>query len=82
LKAASQLEEVPGGCVGDKAHLVAEARQENEDRGVDGADVVALAGRHRSVGGITEGDSVDLVWIVFVVVCRGSGCGAGGTGSA
>jgi hypothetical protein len=45
--------------------------------------VVSLAGRHRSVGRISEDDGVDLGWIVFVVVSRvGSGCGDGGTGSA
>jgi hypothetical protein len=50
---------------------------------VNGADVVSPAGGHRSVGGITEDDGVDLGWIVFLVVSRGgSGCGAGGTGSA
>ncbi len=42
---------------------------------MNGADVVALAARHGSVGGITEDDGVDLVWVVFVVVCGGSGCG-------
>jgi hypothetical protein len=50
----------------------------NEDGGVNGADVVSPAGGHRSVGGITEGDGIDLGWIVFVVSRGGSGCGAGG----
>jgi hypothetical protein len=50
---------------------------------VDGTDVVAAAGGHRSVGGITEDDGIDLVWIVFVIVSRGSGCvgGSGGAGA-
>jgi len=74
---------VAGGGVGDEAHLVAEAGQVNEDGGVNGADVVPRAGGHRSVGGVTEDDSVDLGWIIFLVGSRGgSGCGAGGTGSA
>src|SRR5438552_2764485 len=77
------VEEAAGGGVGDEAHLVAEAGQVNEDGGVNGADVVSRAGGHRSVGGITEDDGVDLGWIVFLVGSRGgSGCGAGGTGSA
>jgi hypothetical protein len=50
---------------------------------VNGADVVSLAGGHRSIGEITEDDGVDLGWIIFLVGSRsGSGCGAGGTGSA
>ena len=68
-----------GGGVGDEADLVAEAGKANENGGVNGADVVALAGGDGSVGGITEDDGVDLVWIVFVVVGGGSGCGVGGT---
>jgi hypothetical protein len=62
------VEAVARRGVGDEANLVAEARQANEDGGVNGADVVSLAGGHRSVGGITEDDGVDLGWIVFVVV--------------
>jgi hypothetical protein len=50
---------------------------------VNRADVVSRAGRHRSVGGITENDGVDLGWIVFLIGIRGGpGCGAGGTSSA
>jgi hypothetical protein len=45
--------------------------------------MVSRAGRHRSVGGITENDGVDLGWIVFLVGSRGGpGCGSGGTSSA
>ena len=74
------VEEAAGGGVGDEAHLVAEAGQVNEDGGVNGADVVSRACGHRSVGGITEDDGVDLGWIVFLVVSLGgSRCGAGGT---
>ena len=77
------VEEAAGGGVGDEAHLVAEARQANEDRGVNGADVVSLAGGHRSVGRITEDDGVDLVWIVVVIrIRRGSVRGVGGSVSA
>jgi hypothetical protein len=77
------VEEAAGGGVGDEAHLVAKARQANEDGGVNGAYVISPAGGYRSVGGITEDDGVDLGWIIFLVVRRGgSGCGAGGTGSA
>jgi hypothetical protein len=47
------VEEAAGGGVGNKTHLVAEARQADEDGGVNRADVVSRAGRHRSVGGIT-----------------------------
>jgi hypothetical protein len=49
----------------------------NEDGRVNGTYVVSLASGHRSVGGITEDDGVDLRWIVFVVGVVGSGCGAG-----
>src|ERR1700723_668998 len=77
------VEEAAGGGVGNEAHLVAEAGQANEDRGVNGADVVSRPCGHRSVGGITEDDGVDLGWIILLVGSRGgSGCGAGGTGSA
>src|SRR5258708_36053523 len=77
------VEEVAGGGVGNEAHLVAEAGQVNEDGGVNVADVVSRAGGHRSIGGITEDDGVDLGWIVFLVGSRGgSGYGAGGMGSA
>src|SRR5580704_7994548 len=76
------VEEAAGGGVGDEAHLVAEAGQAHEDGGVNGADVVSPAGGHRSVGGIAEDNGVNLRGIVFVVVGRGSGCGAGETGSA
>jgi hypothetical protein len=60
------VEEVAGGDVGNEAHLVAEAGQVNEDGGVNGADVVSPADKHRSVGGIAEDDGVDLGWIVFL----------------
>ena len=77
------IEEATGGSVGDQAHLVAEAGQANEDGGVNGADVVSLAGGHRSIGGITKDDGVDLGGIIFLVGSRGGpGCCAGGTGSA
>jgi hypothetical protein len=50
---------------------------------VNVADVVSRACGHRSVGGITEDDGVDLGWIIFLVgSLGGSGCSAGGTGSA
>ena len=69
--------------VGDEANLVAEAWQANKDGGVNIADMVSRAGGHRSVGRITENDSVDLGWIVFLVSRRGgSGCGGGRAGSA
>lgn len=73
------VEEVARWGVGDEAHLIAVAGKANQDRGVNGTDVVALAGGDGSVGGITEDDGVDLVWIVFVVVGGGRGCGVGGT---
>jgi hypothetical protein len=77
------IEEAAGGGVGDEPHLVAESRQTNKDGGVNGADVVSPACGHRSVGGITEDDRVDLGWIIFLVSSRGgSGCAADGTGSA
>jgi hypothetical protein len=44
-----------GGGVGNEAHLVAKARQANEDGGVNGADVVPRPRGHRSVGWITGG---------------------------
>jgi hypothetical protein len=54
----------------------------NEDGGVNGANVVSRASGHRSVGGITEDDGIDLGWIVFLVGGRGgTGC-AGGSPSA
>ena len=71
-----------GGGVGDEADLVAVTGQANKDGGVNGADVVALAGGDGCVGGITEDDGVDLVWIIFVIVGGGSGCGVGGTSGA
>lgn len=49
---------------------------------MNGADVVAVAGGHGSVGGIAEDDGVDLVGIVFVVVGGGSRFGVGGTRGA
>jgi hypothetical protein len=70
------VEKAAGGAVGDKAHLVAEAGQADEDEGVNGADMIAPAGRYGSIGGIAEDDGVDLGWIILVV---GSGCGAGRT---
>jgi hypothetical protein len=76
------VEKMAGGGVGNEAHLVAEARQTNEDGGVNWANVVSRAGGHRSIGGIAEDDGVYLRWIVFVVASCGSGCSAGGTGSA
>jgi hypothetical protein len=77
------VEETAGGGVRDEANFVAEARQANEDSSVNGADMVARTGRYWSVGGIPKNDSVNLVWIIFVVV-RGSRRGrrgAGGTGA-
>src|SRR5215469_4154761 len=76
------VEEATRRRVGDEAHLVAEPRQANEDGRVNGADVVAPSSGYRSVRGITEHDGVDLIWIVFVVVSRCSGCDIGGTGNA
>jgi hypothetical protein len=74
------IEEAAGWCVGDEAHLIAKAGQANEDGGVNGADVVALASGYGSVGGIAEDDGVDLRWIVFLVGSRGvSRCGVGRT---
>ena len=43
------VEEVAGGSVGDETHLVARAREANEDGGVHGADMGSAAGGHRSV---------------------------------
>jgi hypothetical protein len=57
---------VPGGGVGNEAHLVPRARKVNEDGGMNGADVVSGSGGHRSVVGIAEDNGVDLVWIVIV----------------
>jgi hypothetical protein len=60
------VEELPRGCIGDEAHLLAPAREVNENGGVNRADVVPRAGGLRSVAGIAEDDGVDLVWIVIV----------------
>jgi hypothetical protein len=61
----------------DEADLIAEARQANQDGGVNGADVVSGAGGHRSVGGIAKHDGVNLVWIV--IVAGGEMCMSGVT---
>jgi len=71
-----RIEEVAGRAVGDQAHVIAKARQVNDDKRVHGADVVSPAGGHRSVGRIPEHDGVDLRWIVFVIGRR-RGCGSG-----
>ena len=69
------VEEMAGGAVGDEAHLITPARQVDDDEWVNGADVLALARRHGSVGGVGEDDGVDLVGVVLVVFGRGASSG-------
>ncbi len=56
-----------GGGGGDHAEVFAGAGQDDEDGGVDGADVVALVGGHGGFVRVAEHDGVNLVGIVFVV---------------
>ena len=61
-----------GRAVRDQAHLVAVARQTDEDGGMNVAYPRALAGRYGSIGGVADHDRVNLVWVVLIVFVGGS----------